>query len=88
LIIVLFIAFGVCFRCWLDTRVYTAGLCKHLAITDATLRSKTPLGCCCWYVGDSKKCSETWFNCGEVNVGDTVDWYYTNYSCEHLIYSL
>jgi len=87
-IIVLFVALGICFRYWIDTRVYTSERCMHLDTTTAVLHSKTPLGCCCWYVGDSDMCSESWFNCGDINVGETIDWDYTNYSCQHLLDSL
>ena len=84
-IIVLFIALFVCFLYWIDTRVYTSERCMHLAMTTAKLVRKTPLGCCGWLIAGNSRMSEHWFNCGQYQIGDVIDWEYTNYSCKHLV---
>lgn len=97
LTLVIFIAFMVCFRVWADTIVYTAPLCRHLNHTTAILANKTPIGGCYWKVGDNRRVSEYWFNCGDFitmegiknniggknyNIGDIISFDEVDYSCD------
>ncbi len=83
--VVVFFTAGFLFRQWMDTRIYTSKLCMHPAMTRATLENKAPIGVCYWRVGDSRLVEEHWFNCEQYEAGETVDWEYTNYSCDDLV---
>ncbi len=85
IVLVFSIAFFTCFRYWADTEVMTNYLCKHSKITTAALVRKTPIGACGWLIKGEKRMEEHWFNCEQYEIGDIIDWKYTNYDCDDLV---
>ena len=73
------------FKQWSKTEIYANNTCKHFAWTKAELVRKAPIGVCGWLLEGEPRMEEHWFNCDKYEIGDVIDWEYTNYDCDDYI---